>query len=263
MDIGKICEELKGLQRQRSVIIKSRIMQENRLRSVVATDLLGYYLALGEKERTRLFKEATDLIKQVMKGKKKTRYDPLIRTTMAGVEGFEVEQERIEGQMIKWVSKLTFLVDWVQADEQRGLGLISLAVIVGECGDLNNYPKKGHLFKRLGLAPFQFNGTTQMGSTWRAKKNGNGSLPASEWEAFGYSPRRRSIMYIIGENLMKLNKGPYRARYEEAKAKMKAEHPDYPDLRCHRHGMLCATKLMLIRLLQEWKKHAGVANVYA
>ena len=41
----------------------------------------------------------------------------------------------------------------------------------------------------------------RMGATWKSK----GGLSAAEWEEFGYSPRRRSVAFVFGENLVKLN----------------------------------------------------------
>jgi hypothetical protein len=189
-----------------------------------------------------------------------------------------------------------------------------------------------------------------MGATWRYK----GGLPAEEWTAFGYSPRRRSIAYLIGANLLRGNylktagvseslvdtegervhpgtkngrrgvnpidtegvvaaparrkgraaptlteavkgrtrlkkspggeaqrvtepktvptgepragegergsvtetecaiPGPYCERYREAKAACALAHPDYSAMRCHRHGMLLATKLLLKNLWKIW-----------
>ena len=107
-----------------------------------------------------------------------------------------------------------------------------------------------------------------MGATWRSGKHGK--LPASEWETFGYSPRRRSIAFLIGEGIVKQNTvgdggsgerpvvtdigraGPYRQRYDAAKVTFAAGHPDYSKLRVHRHAMLVATKLLLKNLWIEW-----------
>src|SRR5581483_5974690 len=101
---------------------------------------------------------------------------------------------------------------------------------------------------------------TKMGSTWRFGSEGR--LPAEAWSEAGYSPRRRSIAYLIGECLLKANyadkaagtPGPYRAEYLRAKADFQARHPDYSALRCHRHGMLLAVKLLLLNLRREWRR---------
>jgi hypothetical protein len=133
------------------------------------------------------------------------------------------------------------------------------------------YANPAKVWRRLGCAPYTFDGKTQMPSTWRGGRSGK--LPASEWEACGYSPRRRSIAYLVGDLIVKANKlkqagaggvgvdaeelaarpGPYRVRYDEAKAAVAALHPDYPKQRCHYHGMLLATKRLLRELWRAWR----------
>jgi len=114
-----------------------------------------------------------------------------------------------------------------------------------------------------------------MGATWRGHSNGKRGekLHASDWEEFGYSPRRRSIAFLIGEGIVIQNwigtngdveletddrcTGPYRTRYDETKARIQELHPDYSKMRCHRHGMLLATKLLLKNLWIEWNQQDG------
>lgn len=75
----------------------------------------------------------------------------------------------------------------------RGFGARSLAVIIGEAGDLSAYPKKGHLWKRMGLAVID--GVRQGG----LKK----SASAEDWIEHGYNRQRRSRMFVIGDCLVK------------------------------------------------------------
>src|SRR5574338_462574 len=60
--VDKICRELQQIQRRRVIVIKSRIMIVNRLRSVVA-GTLGYTTKLDEAERQSKFKAAMKTIK--------------------------------------------------------------------------------------------------------------------------------------------------------------------------------------------------------
>jgi hypothetical protein len=61
-------------------------------------------------------------------------------------------------------------------------------------------------------------------------------------------------MYVVGECLVKQNNGPYRARYDEAKAaKLALESEEWPKLRCHLHGMLLAVKRLVRDLWKEWR----------
>jgi len=64
------------------------------------------------------------------------------------------------------------------------------------------------------------------------------------------------VAYNIGEPLIKLNKGPYRERYDESRERFLELHPDASKLHCHRHGMLLMTKLLLKCLWHAWREYA-------
>lgn len=367
--LAAICAELQALQRRRVVLLKSRIMIENRLQALVA-GTIGYSSSMEEKARRKVFAEASRLIKLAVSGKPATEsMDAVIRAHHVGIGSLEHESGLVEKAMLKLAEQLP-VAAWVRQPEQRGFGLLSLATVIGETGDLSLYSGPCKVWRRLGCAPWSFDGKTLMGATWRSGKDGK--LPAEEWETFGYSPRRRSIAYLIGENLVKMNflrgKGGeplpeddarpaelcyakagsgdsageaekpiaapakpasangdiacgdewdaatadvkhsarsefgddndfaaaaaecgngetdpeaeeenavsserdesgdgicetdagaaalYRARYDAAKVSFALAHPDAPPLRCHRHGMLLACKLLLKRLWIEWRR---------
>jgi hypothetical protein len=179
--------------------------------------------------------------------------------------------------------------EWLTHKDQSGFGEISLATVIGETGDLTfrghdpdgrpvGYPGPAQLWRRMGCAPGTFNGKTQMGATW--KSGTSGKLSAKDWEAFGYCPRRRSIVWNIGESLLKQNgDGPYRKRFAEAKAAAIEKHPEwFPKCggcegsgvkkrggecalckgkgiqmgRFNHHGKLLVTSLLLKNLWIEW-----------
>lgn len=289
--------------------MKSRIMFLNRLRGVVACDELGYNPNVPKDDGEKLFAEADKLIKEVCEGKKDCNMSPVIRNTMIGVDALLGAEAGYEKEMTK-IAKTLPVASWVNAPERRGFGMLFLAIVVGECGDLNNYPTVAKLWRRMACAPWAFGEKTLMGATWKAGKEGK--LPALEWEKYGYSPRRRSISYLIGlgivkQNFMKLPAGgdsksvtgsrtapagtdngepepgtvpgPYRRRYEEAKAKALVNRPEWAvcavckgskrsptgkkacdnckgtgkvGKRIHLHGMLLATKRLLLDLWIEW-----------
>lgn len=263
--LPKLCTELQNLQRQREVTIKSRNMAANRLQAVIA-GTLGYYSGMAEAQRKEKFTEAKQLIDQVDEGAAIDHpFVPIIKTTLIGIRAFNEMIDALSKEQVSLVKQLPpRILDWVQNPKQLGLGLPILACILGETGDLSNYPNPGKVWKRMGCAPYTFDNRTRMGSTWRFGKEGK--LPASEWESFGYSPRRRSIAYRLGECLLRQNgprkdddgeivkeAGPYYLRYLESRKKLKEDHPDYPDGRCHRHGMLLSTKLCLRELWNTWQ----------
>lgn len=114
------------------------------------------------------------------------------------------KMERLAEQLPVW---LAF------GKDVKGFGARSLAVIVAEAGDLSNYngPNNGQgvakLWRRMGLAPITKGDSTRAGSTWR-----KGGLTKDDWTDAGYSMRRRSFMFIIGDVLVK-NQGVYREVY--------------------------------------------------
>lgn len=276
-DVSAIAAELQALQRQRAVILKSRNMQANRLQAVIA-GTLGYSSSMPEKERRKKFDEATALINRIKAGEQSHSFARIVLATLEGIKAFNGLKASLEKEMVKLAGKLP-VAAWVKAPEQRGFGLLFLAIVIGETGDLANYANPAKVWKRLGCAPHTFDGKTKMGATWKSGKEGK--LPALEWEQFGYSPRRRSIAYLIGEGLQKQNfvkpdgagettnepearfiaPGPYRARYDQAKATFQATHPDYKPLRCHLHGMLLAAKLLLKNLWIEWNDRPAMERV--
>ena len=225
--IQVLVSELRELQRQRVCNLKSRIMIVNRLTASVAT-MTGYHGGMEESERTKRFAEAAKLISRVKAGEKASEIEQHCAALILGsghsIDAFDHVVGQFEKQMIAVARQLPVYA-WLQLPEQRGFGEKSLAIIVGEAGDLSAYANPGKLWKRMGCAPFEKNGVMRMPSTWRASKPG---LSADEWTELGYCPRRRSDLWNIEEALIKGNQtGPYRARYLQAKATMEAKHPEY------------------------------------
>lgn len=84
----------------------------------------------------------------------------------------------------------------------QGFGLLSLAAVVGEAGDLSDYPTVAKLWKRMGLAVMP---------SGRQRK-----VAGAEGIEHGYSPRRRVVLWAIGSSMIKTG-GPYKAVYNERK----------------------------------------------
>jgi hypothetical protein len=90
---------------------------------------------------------------------------------------------------------------WAQSI--RGFSLFSLATLVGEAGDVGSYRDRDCLVKRLGVAPPETYAMTT--------KSGKMALAI---------PRtRRSVMWIIGDNLIRSRNPRYTAIYQEQKAR--------------------------------------------
>jgi hypothetical protein len=267
-------------------------MQAQRLCAVVAGDIAATRprkdnAPLAKGEWKELYKEAATLIKAVMSGKADCRLADVVRSSYIGIGSFETLKTQLEKAMRQLATSLP-VADWAERPEQAGFGLLSLASVVGETGDLTPFAGPAAVWRRMGCAPWTFEGNTYMAGTWKSGKYGK--LPSSEWVDYGYSPRRRSIAYIIGENIVKQNKdGPYRTKYLEAKRNIFITHPEWEEwkdcdkctakstdpegcttcggsgkkcMRANRHGMLLATKLLLKNLWRNWhgQPNAGSGN---
>jgi len=275
VNVAAISTELQSLQKQRAWYMKSRNMIANRLQATVA-GTIGYHTNMDPVKRKGVFAEATKLIRQTVDGDAEPECKSLILTTMIAVDAYNHAKTAIEKEMTKAVKSLP-IAEWVAQPDQRGFGILFTGIIIGETGDLCNYANPGKVWRRLGCAPWTKDGETLMGATWKGRSKSKGNkLHAADWEEFGYSPRRRSIAYLIGDGLIKQNgDGPYRARWLEAKVRALETHPEWewkPCEKCktaegtcktcggtgqkcgraHSHGMLLASKLLLKNLWIEW-----------
>ena len=98
----------------------------------------------------------------------------------------------------------------------RGFGVKTLGLIVGSNGDLANYANPGKLWKRNGYDPNQ------------RRIVGKDAESRQLATAMGYNPHRRAMIRShVGEPLLKLNDGKYRADYDSYKVLKQAEHPEW------------------------------------
>lgn len=134
---------------------------------------------------------------------------------------------------------------WVQG--VRGLGALGLAQIAGECGDLHNYANPAKVWKRMGLAVIDGE---------RQRKHSDPDLAALH----GYSPQRRSIMYVIADSLVKGNRdGAYRTYYLAEKERQRGKLPDAPQAHIHNRALRHMAKRLLRDLWRAWRASAAVS----
>ncbi len=272
-DLARLCNHIIELHRNREAAVRSRVMMENRLRAVIM-EKLGYNSRLSKEERGSFVTRANAVIKLVAKtplGKPLPASVPdpgFVRGMLSGVDALKVREDGLGKDMDRLARQLP-VAAWYRT--VRGLGktsLLSLAQIVGECGDLSNYSGPMKLWRRMGCAPFTFNGETLMPSTWKRRKAEGKGLPAKLWstlededgqEHVGYCDQRRKVAWNVGDCLMKQNgDGPYRKRYDDARARIAETHPEYSDGRHDKHARLLCVKLFLKDLWRAWRRAAKV-----
>ncbi len=161
----------------------------------------------------------------------------------ATAEMLRTAQREIEKPLEKLVKTLP-VWPWVQA--QRGFGALSFAVVVGEAGDIGSYANPGKLWKRMGLAVFD-------GKSQRKSANKEEALRQ------GYSPQRRSFMYVVGDCLIKAG-GDYKAVYDARKAYEVARDPEIAKLHAHRRAQRYMEKRLLRNLWQAWRAARNLAE---
>jgi hypothetical protein len=161
--------------------------------------------------------------------------------TMPLVEARDsIEEHRlaIEKLLSKQAKSLP-VAPWV--GDVRGFGILSLAAIVGEAGDLSNYSNPAKLWKRMGLA---------------VMPNGERQRRFADKEmaiAAGYNPSRRSVVWNIGDCLIKASSPQYRAVYDARRLRTAVTHPDWPKAHSHADATRVMTKRLLLDLWKAWR----------
>lgn len=123
-------------------------------------------------------------------------YVPAVLWTVEPLEALRRDQRALHRRMRDAV-RLLPVHAW--AAGVPGLGELSLARIIGETGDPGMYASPAKLWKRLGLAVMP---------DGRQRRRTDPVLA----ESHGYNPRRRSVVWVMGESLLKAH-GPYREVY--------------------------------------------------
>jgi hypothetical protein len=277
-DLAQICFDIRYQHRKRGYAMEQRKRADLALGSFLRM-VLGWSLALPKSEQEAIRAKAASLIdigeklaKQEAKAEEKRKpvegvddpdfieWQDMIMASIKSRAPFD----KIESVTTKEMEKLAVTLPvWAEFGEGiRGFGARSLAVIVAEAGDLSLYPKKGHLWKRMGVAVID--GKRQGGLAKNAHKD--------DWIEHGYNRERRSKMFVIGDTLVKSD-GPYRAVYLARKeyerqraeaeglivapsAKIPAKRKDefMSDGHVHRRAQRYMEKRLLRDLWQAWNR---------
>ncbi|BAU93373.1 hypothetical protein MPPM_4768 [Methylorubrum populi] len=153
-------------------------------------------------------------------------------------DGVERHRRAVEKRLVALAKGLP-VAPWVEAT--RGVGLLSLAAIVGEAGDLGSYGNPAKLWKRMGLAVMPDGG----------RQRRVGGVEALD---HGYSPARRSVMWNLGACIVKAG-GPLKVIYDARKV-YEAERVE-TKAHAHNRAQRYVEKRFLRDLWSQWRKGEG------
>lgn len=191
VDLALIIAEIREQWRRRQAwhrAEKSLTLQSKALCRRLAVD--------GDKaEADRIYKAALGKGEHEMAETALAAIFPLVE----GRKAVETARKQVEKRLAKLAAELPAAA-WVA--KTRGFGIASLAALVGEAGDLSDYSTVAKLWKRMGLAVMP---------SGRQRK-----VTGAEGIEHGYSPARRSVVWAIGDCIIKAG-GPYKELYNTRK----------------------------------------------
>ncbi len=258
---------LKELQAMRRAVLRAQIRIINASRAQ-ARRCLGWRLDMPAKEQVKINVKAAKLVQAIEKGEPcpegmesaAENIGLFVLASKAAREPFDVQRKAIEKQMTALATALPVWDEW--GENVEGFGPISLSIIVGEAGDLGMYANPAKLWKRMGLAVFD--GKSQRKTTDK--------VSAIEQ---GYSPRRRSSMFVIGEALIWVANGGgyYKHVYDERRQYELERNPEEFDkgidaktgkqrvsMHCHRRAHRYMEKRLLRDLWKAWRRGHGQSD---
>lgn len=161
-----------------------------------------------------------------------------------------------EKTMVDLAKQLPF-ADWVQSKACPGFSLVNYAKLIGTVRNLADYRSPGAVWKMVGLAPFKKGDVTKSCSTWMYE----GGLTSEDWVKAAYSPSRRSMMYVIGDCLIKAGGGikrpekwnRYSRIYYERKEYEKVKAPLLKPIIHHRRAQRVMEKRLVRDLWVMWR----------
>jgi hypothetical protein len=263
--LGPLCVELKETSRHLNETVKLNTILTNMIRGHCRGAVRGWKCADKKKKCGHVLckadkKEADLLYKTIMKkgGGQHPRQDHMMNvdSLLSLLKPVALERKGLENTMTKAAEELP-VAKW--AEGVRGFGVLSLARIIAETGDLSNYDDKCKVWKRMGQA-----GAGVLNGKAQRRVKGKGAVEQ------GFAPQRAAVMAPIGlcilrsQSATKATKkraavpaGPYRLAFDGYKNRILAESADgtrdkLTDGHAHNMALRWLRKLLLRNLWRAW-----------
>jgi len=259
--IEETCAQLVNLQRRRRFAIKMQSKIDRAVEAYIRT-LLGFSTLMPEKDRRKLSKLAQKVRKAIVSGVEPPEIDRLAlqnaRLVVIHGETSRKCWDDVRGDTEREMTRLAETLPAMEfIDSVCGVTSKVIAVIVGEAGNLSNYPDRSRLQKRLGLGVVD--GVRQ--------GNPGKNASADDWAKHGYNPHRRAEVWAFLDDTMlraqwrgpKVDKdgevvapgralGPYGAHYARKKAEYVLRGHPTPDRAARRY----MAKIFIRDLWKAW-----------
>lgn len=171
-----------------------------------------------EKARAKIVKAAGELYKRVIAGEGPIGIGSIVMGFETAKEPFEALRKQYEKAISAAVRDLLIWHDFVAP--VKGISEVWFGLIISEAGDIGAYPKHDRLWKRMGLAVIEGERQRKCVDAEKAAKH-------------GYSPVRRSTMWVVGNGLIGGMGNGYRPMSGEDIDAMEGRSP-YEKLFMHR-----------------------------
>ena len=237
-----IIAEIRAHHRARRFAMKQQQKMDRALESYIRLNFTDWSPDADEAAKKANATLVAKLIEAARVGQGEPELIGMVTATDAAREPFDKVRKAEQKAIAKLAEKLPVWEEFGKG--VRGFGIASLGAIVGEAGDLSLYPTHSHLWKRMGLA------------VMNGKRQGNAgkSASAEEWTAHGYNPERRSVMWNIGDPLIKGNDGLYRQLYDSRKVYEMVRDPAMSKMQAHRRAQRYMEKRLLKDLWRAWRR---------
>jgi hypothetical protein len=275
-DLETTIEMARSWARQHYFALSQRKRLGNTLAAQIRT-IMGWTLFIPEPERKVIEKSTVSLIrdaqayfKAIDAGKDAEEPDHddfdelryMLRAGLASTAPYDQLEREANKRLEKIGAALPVSSWWIS---HHYMGARQLAQIIAETGDLNNYPNFRHVWKRMGLAPYQ--GLAY--SNWRkGGKNAPRTLKADEWTEAGYSPRRRSLCFVMSDVICRSagqppkdgEPNPYLEVYRQRREHTAVTHPEWTKGHSNDDAKRVMIKAIIRDLWREWRNETGAKN---
>ena len=259
-DMREIIETLKSLHRTRDKVMEEYVRNVNKGNAAIKYFLGWEYSMAGTPEGTRLVNQAREMYAAIeVDGSHPELADQEGRDLVVLVTSFQASARLFKKQVSSYAWRLEStarklpVAAWVE--HTNGFGLPTLGSIIGECGSLSKggsdgyqgYKTVSRLVKRMQMAVIDGKVQGKPGEVVNKRRVAS----KEDWKKHGRCPRRRKVMYNLGESLVKAgDKCPYRSMYEEMKVMYAARGlPKWQVDRCAKRRI---AKRALADLWEEW-----------